>query len=178
MFKTTIIGLYNANCSARSLAKHLSISRNTVVKYIRQYLVEKEILSKTPDPIMAAKIQQEMLDKNQMDVMGWVARKFSRDIEQRFYQTDLLNEKRNKVLGANKQETNGAVVHRQLRKKSFDIRESYWIKQTNDRLKTNWKKDTSCHDDGLIFNRRGVHFSVDIHTYFDFNSYYTAHYEC
>ena len=124
MDKTTIIGLYNAGLSARSIAKQLSISRNTVAKYLKQYLEGKQTLEETLDPVAAAKLQQEMLTKNQMDVSGRGARTFKGETEQRFNELVAINEARNKVLGPNKQEINGAIIYRQLKREGFTIGES------------------------------------------------------
>ncbi len=124
MDKTTIIGLYNAGISARNIAKQLSISRNTVAKYLKQYLEEKQALADTLDPVKAAMIQQEMLEKNRMVVKGRGSRKFVGEIEERFNELVAINEERNSELGPNKQEINGAIIYRQLKREGFLIGES------------------------------------------------------
>lgn len=124
MDKTTIIGLYNAGVSGRNIAKQLSISRNTVAKYIKKYLEEKQSLADTLDPVAAAMIQQAMLTKNRMNVSGRNKLKFKGEIEERFNELVAINEERNKVLGPNKQEINGAIIHRQLQREGFLIGES------------------------------------------------------
>ena len=124
MDKATIIRLHEAGFSNRSIARELSLARQTVDNYIKRYKKEKTELADTDDPVAVAELQQSMLTQNKMDVSRRKSLKFTGDLAARFYEIVALNEERNKVLGPNKQEINGAIIHRQLRREGFLIGES------------------------------------------------------
>ncbi len=124
MDKATIIRLHEAGFSNRSIARELSLARQTVDNYVKQYKKEKIELADTEDLVAVAQLQQSMLTRNKMDVSRRKSLKFTGAIEERFYEIIALNEERNKVLGPNKQEINGAIIHRQLRREGFLIGES------------------------------------------------------
>ena len=124
MDKATIIRLHEAGFSNRSISRELSLARQTVDNYVKQYKKEKIELADTEDLVAVAQLQQSMLTRNKMDVSRRKSLKFTGAIEERFYEIIVLNEERNKVLGANKQEINGAIIHRQLRREGFLIAES------------------------------------------------------
>jgi len=124
MDKATIIRLHEAGFSNRSIARELSLARQTFDNYIKRYKKEKTELADTDDPVAVAELQQSMLTQNKMDVSRRKSLKFTGDLAARFYEIVALNEERNKVLGPNKQEINGAIIHRQLRREGFLIGES------------------------------------------------------
>lgn len=121
MDKAAVIRLHNEGNSNRKIAKMLSLSRTTVNKYLAQYSRDKEELSKTTDPIEITVIQERMLSRNKMDVSSRICRKFVGKIKDRFYEIIAINEERNRKLGTNKQEINGAIIYRQLIKEGYDI---------------------------------------------------------
>ena len=124
MDKAAVIKLHQKCYSNRKIAKELSISRRTVNKYVNQYKLDQESLSKATDPIEISVIQDRMLSRNKMDVSKRICRKFVGKLKNRFYEIIQTNEERNKKLGPNKQEINGAIIYRQLIKEGYDIGES------------------------------------------------------
>ncbi len=124
MDKATIIRLHEASFSNRKIARELSLARQTVDNYVRRYKEEKAKLADMSDPVLVANLQESMLSKNKMDTSGRRPRKFSGELEVRFYEIIKINEERNKVLGPNKQEINGAIIYRQLKREGFDIGET------------------------------------------------------
>lgn len=121
MDKAKILGLYNAGTSKRKIAKQLGISRRTVDKYVGNYLAAYQKLASCTDPISISKIQDQLITPEKMDTSKRTKRKFTGELEKRFYELIKINEERNKKLGPNKQEVNGAILFRQLSREGFDI---------------------------------------------------------
>ncbi len=121
MDKAAIIKLHNSGCSKRRIAKELGISRNTVDKYLDSYLKTYQKVSSCTDPIEISKLQDQLLSPDKMDTSHRKKLKFTGELEKRFYELIAINEERNKKLGPNKQEINGAILFRQLHREGFDI---------------------------------------------------------
>lgn len=92
MDKATIIRLHEAGFSNRSIARELSLARQTVDNYIKRYKKEKTELADTDDPVAVAELQQSMLTQNKMDVSRRKSLKFTGDLAARFYEIVALNE--------------------------------------------------------------------------------------
>ena len=124
MDKAAIFRMYDSGTSKRKIAKQLGISRKTVDKYINKYLATRQKLASCTDPIVISALQDQLLSAEKMDTSNRTKRKFVGELKKRFYELIKINNERNEKLGPNKQEMNGAVLFRQLKREGFDIGET------------------------------------------------------
>ena len=110
--------------------------------YVKQYKKDKEKLVGTLDPVEVASLQQSMLSRNNMNTRKRVERKFKGPVAARFYELVEQNEARNRTLGPNKQEINGAIIYRQLKREGYDI--------GNTTIREKWREYRESHQEVFI----------------------------
>jgi hypothetical protein len=119
--KAAIISLHMHGISNRQIAKQVGMNRKTIDVYVKQYEADKRQLEKADDIVEISKIQTEMYQRKRMNVSARFERKFTGALAKRFYELIALDEMRNARLGTNKQQVNGAILHRRLLMEGYDI---------------------------------------------------------
>lgn len=124
MEKDTVIILYKKGLSIRKIAADTLLARNTVKKYIREYLAAESELAAAKDPIDQARIQRQMTGAPKFNASARKNRVFTGELENRFWQLVEANRKRSEVVGqSEKQECNGAIIWRALREEGYAVSE-------------------------------------------------------
>lgn len=99
MEKDTVIILYRKGLSIRKIAADTLLARNTVKKYIREYLAAESELVAAKDPIDQARIQRQMTEAPKFNASARKNRVFTGELENRFWQLVEVNRKRSEVVG-------------------------------------------------------------------------------
>ena len=124
MEKDTVIILYKKGLSIRKIAADTLLARNTVKKYIREYLAAESELAAAKDPIDQARIQRQMTGAPKFNASARKNRVFTGELENRFWQLVEANRKRSEVVGqSEKQECNGAIIWMALREEGYAVSE-------------------------------------------------------
>lgn len=92
----------------------LGVSKDTVNKYVKEYVSHKKEISNEINEDKIALIQKEMCAAPKRKSATRKALVFTGDLQARFYELIRIDEERNKRLGINKQQLTAALIHRTL----------------------------------------------------------------
>lgn len=140
MDKNQIIVDHRNGKSNRTIAKELGVSKNTVNKYVAQYKRSIEQLSKQTDAHKIAIIQEAICSKPVRKKGTYNCSVFKGSLKRRFYELLELDEKRNELLGPNKQQATAKAIFDQLIKEGFVVGET----TIRDRVRQYRKKQQEC----------------------------------
>ncbi len=140
--KAALISMYKSGTSARSIAKSLGISRNTVKKYIDEFNVLNQQLQQEVDDAKIAMLQESMLRKPRMNVVNRKLLVFQGDVERRFREIIEIDRQRNLTLGDNKQHLTASLIYKTL------IKEGYQISETT--IRNRYREYKQSHPDVFI----------------------------
>ena len=118
--KNDILSLKRSGMSNRKIALKLNISKDTVNKYVKEMNELTKLIELEKDSKEIIKLQEQLV--NTPTRKGVSIRKvFTGDLEQRFYELLKETEKKDLLIGVNKQKLNASLLHRKLRSKGFDV---------------------------------------------------------
>lgn len=133
--KHTIINLKKKGHSNRSVERITGIDRKTVAKYWDEFSNQESLLV---DPnVDLAQIQESMLSAPKYDTSSRVSRKYTEELDSRLNEILRLEEKKDRVLGAHKQNLTRFQIHNILVSEGFDISYSTIAVKINEKLKKN-----------------------------------------
>lgn len=118
--KNDILSLNRDGMSNRKIALKLNISKDTVNKYVKEMNELTKLIELETDQKEIIKLQEQLVSTPTRKGVS-IRKVFTGDLEQRFY--ELLNddERKNSILGINKQKLNASLLHRKLRSEGFDV---------------------------------------------------------
>lgn len=118
--KNEIITLYRRGKKIKQIQRELSISRNTVRTYIREYEEIQERINNSNDQNEIIKLQEKLVSA---PVRKGVSNRsvFKGELKQRFYEIIKEDLERDKKLGTNKQRLTASLLHRKLRSEGYDV---------------------------------------------------------
>jgi transposase len=122
--KNEIIIRHKNGQSIKLIAKNLGIARNTVRAYIREFEASIMTLSQTTDKSLIVSIQESICSKPSRKQYNKVCSAFTPEVEKRFNELIKMDEKRNELLGINKQQLTAALLHRTLLSEGYKIGET------------------------------------------------------
>ena len=121
MQKAQVIALYRSNIPIRQISRITGISRNTVRKYISEYLFLMDKAENSKSDEESAFYQEAILGRTKMKIGNRPKTIFTGDLKTRFETLLESDEERNRLLGSNKQQLNAAVLWRELVDEGFDV---------------------------------------------------------
>lgn len=118
--KNDILSLKRSGMSNRKIALKLNISKDTVNKYVKEMNELTKLIELETDQKEIIKLQEQLVSTPTRKGVS-IRKVFTGDLEQRFY--ELLNddERKNSILGINKQKLTASLLHRKLRSEGFDV---------------------------------------------------------
>src|SRR5690554_190793 len=118
--KNDILSLKRDGMSNRKIALKLNISKDTVNKYVKEMNELTKLIELETDQKEIIKLQEQLVSTPTRKGVS-IRKVFTGDLEQRFY--ELLNddERKNSILGINKQKLTASLLHRKLRSEGFDV---------------------------------------------------------
>lgn len=121
IMKNEIITRYRNNESQRSIARHLACSRNTVKKYVDEYLHLLQMLNTETNVGTIALLQSEICSAPRTKSQTRKKKVFTKEVKQRFIELINLDEERDKLLGKNKQKVTASLLHKTLVAEGFKV---------------------------------------------------------
>lgn len=121
IMKNEIITRFRNNESQRSIAKTLACSRNTVSKYIKEYLKHEAELKNESDPAKIALIQREICSPPKLKSHRRKRMAFTDLVEKRFNEIINMDEERDELLGRNKQSLTATLLHKTLIEEGYNV---------------------------------------------------------
>lgn len=110
--KNAVIVKYQSGESKREIAKDLGISRNTVDKYVNEYIQLQHELSQAVDQTVIAAIQTKICSAPKRKPANVKKKAFTPEVERRFLELLEIDAKRSEILGSNKQTISAASLTR------------------------------------------------------------------
>lgn len=101
MKKNDILSMYRAGKSQREIARTVGVSRNTVAKYVNESKEIMEIIESETDQSRILQLQENLTGPPRRKRVS-PKRKFSGDVEHRFYEIIRISEEKDQLLGPNK----------------------------------------------------------------------------
>ena len=121
MDKHTIIRLKQEGASNREVARLLGINRKTVARYWNAFnvkLVEIELAGEGEIALM----QEELLGKPKYNAANRIRHKYTDEIDKLL--DEILEEEKDKILGAHKQSLTQLQIHKRIKDAGYDIGKS------------------------------------------------------
>lgn len=122
--KNTVITLFISGKSRRSISRDLGLARNTVNKYIKDYLLKMKDLSNETDKSKIAVIQEQICAKPSRKKYDRICSVFTPEVERRFEELISIDEERDKMLGPNKQKLSAVLLWKTLKDEGYSIGET------------------------------------------------------
>ena len=144
MKKNDILSMYRAGKSQREIARTVGVSRNTVAKYVNESKEIMEIIESETDQSRILQLQENLTGPPRRKRVS-PKRKFSGDVEHRFYEIIRISEEKDQLLGPNKQKLTGTFIYRTLKHEGYDIGKTTIInefRKYNDKNKKSFIKQS------------------------------------
>lgn len=122
--KNEIIIKFKSGLGIKTIARELGISKNTVKTYIREYEEKMKELSLETDKSKIAVIQEQICSKPIKKKYIRTNPAFTPEVERRFLELISSDERRDKILGPNKQKLTAVLLWKTLIKEGFQISET------------------------------------------------------
>lgn len=122
--KNAVIVKYQSGESKREIAKDLGISRNTVDKYVNEYIQLQHELSQAVDQTVIAAIQTKICSAPKRKPANVKKKAFTPEVERRFLELLEIDAKRSEILGSNKQTISAASLTRRHNNEGYKVSES------------------------------------------------------
>ncbi len=122
--KNAVIVKYQSGESKREIVKDLGISRNTVDKYVNEYIQLQHELSQAVDQTVIATIQNKICSAPKRKPANVKKKTFTPEVEWRFLELLEIDEKRSQILDSNKQTISAASLIRRLNSEGYKVSES------------------------------------------------------
>lgn len=122
--KNEIIIEFINGLSRRAIAKKLDIARNTVNKYVNEYLEKKAEIASATDKNQILILQEHMLKAPLRKKSKKRMSAFTKEVEDRFDELIKIDEERERILGPNKQKITAVLLHKTLLNEGFQISET------------------------------------------------------
>lgn len=119
--KNEIITRYRNGQSIKAIARETGLSRNTVRSYVRQYDVLNVALQTETDSDKIAAVQNIICSAPVSKPHNIGRKKFTPEVEQRFHELIDISERRDSILGNNKQRLTRTHLWRVLQSEGYDI---------------------------------------------------------
>lgn len=117
MDKNAILSLSRQGMSIKEICRITGSARNTV----RKYLQEHNSLVEEMNEVLLSQLQEQIVAAPTKKKTCYPKRAFTKEVEEEFYKIIRVSEERDVLLGINKQYLTATKLHKELRRKGFDI---------------------------------------------------------